>query len=384
MSQPQCLSPSRIPASPPPIAPVPSTTNRPLWSVMIPTYNCLSFLQGTLESVLAQDPGPEHMQIAVIDDCSTDGDVAALVRTVGKNRVEYFQQPSNQGSLRNFETCLNRSLGHWVHILHGDDRVVSGFYEEIGQLFTHYPEAGAAFTNTADILGEEEKLIVKAPHAPKAGLLPNFLLDIAQQQMLVTPSIVVKRSVYEKLGGFYGFLYGEDWEMWARISAHFPIAYSPKCLAHYRFSSFGSLTHYNLRSGRNLLDVIKLIEVIQGYLPTRHRKTLKKAALRNYALYCGSIAHSLYPIDPAFGFSSSQGRLGDEPGYQGYLFGVETVSPGYAALQADRKVKVAALAFNVHGAGTGSLSKFEFISAPARFNPIRSSDIGGSTILASL
>ena len=309
MSLLQYPSTSRIPAYPPPIAPVVSTEKRPLWSVMIPTYNCLPYLQQALESVLAQDPGPELMQIAVIDDCSTDGDVAALVQVVGKNRVEYYQQPTNQGSLRNFETCLNRSQGYRVHILHGDDRVESGFYEEIAHLFTQYPEAGAAFTNTADIVGDEEKLIVKTPYAAEPGLLPNFLFDIAQQQILVTPSIVVKRSVYEELGGFYGFLYGEDWEMWARIAAHFPIAYSPKCLAHYRFSSFGSLTHYNLRSGRNLLDVVKLIEVIQGYLPTRHRKALKKAALRNYALYCGSIAHSLYSTDPSSAFKQAKGAL---------------------------------------------------------------------------
>jgi len=31
--------------------------------------------------------------------------------------------------------------------------------------------------------------------------------------------MVVKREVYEKLGGFYGVEYGEDWEMWVRIAA---------------------------------------------------------------------------------------------------------------------------------------------------------------------
>ncbi|WP_214607065.1 glycosyltransferase [Hymenobacter arizonensis] len=276
---------------------------------MIPSYNCLPYLRQAMESVLAQDPGPEYMQIAVIDDCSTDGDVSALVQAVGKNRIEYFQQPSNQGSLRNFETCLNRAVGHWVHILHGDDRVVNGFYKEIELLFTRYPEAGAAFTNTADIMGDDEQLAMKPPHALNAGILPNFLFDIAQQQMLVTPSIVVKRSVYEKLGGFYGFLYGEDWEMWARIAANFPIAYTPKCLAHYRFSTFGSLTHFNLRNGRNVQDFIKLIEVIHSYLPQSRRKSIRKAAFRNYALYCGSIAHSLYAINPSAAFVQAKGAL---------------------------------------------------------------------------
>ena len=44
----------------------------PLWSVMIPTFHCARFLRQTLESVLSQDPGPDVMQIEVVDDCSNN------------------------------------------------------------------------------------------------------------------------------------------------------------------------------------------------------------------------------------------------------------------------------------------------------------------------
>ncbi len=48
----------RIPQHPPEIKSVPDHMKRPLWSVMIPAYNCSNYLIENLESVLLQDPGP--------------------------------------------------------------------------------------------------------------------------------------------------------------------------------------------------------------------------------------------------------------------------------------------------------------------------------------
>ena len=57
---------------------------RPLWSVIIPTYNCAEFLKQTLQSVLVQDPGEEVMEIIVIDDHSTKDDPEAVVKEFGQ------------------------------------------------------------------------------------------------------------------------------------------------------------------------------------------------------------------------------------------------------------------------------------------------------------
>ncbi len=54
------------------LAPVSEGGQRPLWSVVVPTFHFARFLHQTLESVLSQDPGPDVMQIEVIDDCSNN------------------------------------------------------------------------------------------------------------------------------------------------------------------------------------------------------------------------------------------------------------------------------------------------------------------------
>ena len=116
----------------PKIAPITQSDLRPFWSVMIPTYNCAEYLGQTLQSVLAQGLGPDLMHIEVVDDCSNKDDPEAVVNAVGRGRVEFHRKPKNAGAIANFNTCLERSRGRYVHILHGDDTVLNGYYECIG------------------------------------------------------------------------------------------------------------------------------------------------------------------------------------------------------------------------------------------------------------
>lgn len=292
----------RIPNFPPVIAPVAKGINRPLWSVMIPTYNCISFLRETLQSILVQDLGKAIMQIEVVDDCSTDGDVAALVQAIGKGRINYFRQEQNKGSLRNFETCLNRSKGQLIHLLHGDDFVYPGFYQEINSLFINYPKAGAAFTNFS-IIRPENSLIYINAFPNQSGILHDFLIKISCGQLLQPPAMVIKRSVYETLGSFYAVQYGEDWEMWARVASHFPVAYSPKFLAAYRYMNNGGISQQSYLTGQNIWDMIKVFNIIETYLPIDERTRLKKIRLKLFSNYLSQSAHAVFGVNRNLAFN---------------------------------------------------------------------------------
>jgi Glycosyltransferases involved in cell wall biogenesis len=302
---------SRIPTSPPVIEPVAAGVYRPLWSVVIPTYNCIGWLRQTLESVLAQDPGPEKMQIEVIDDCSTDGDVGALVQELGKGRVAFYRQEVNRGSLRNFETALKRSRGYLVHLLHGDDLVLKGYYREMEKLFSLFPQAGAAFSRYAYI--DDQNNITPPGDAllNEPGIIEDFLYQIAQKQMLQACAMVVKRHVYEHLGSFYAVHYGEDWEMWARIAAHYPVAYSPVSLALYRGGQghASSITSNFLKTGQNIRDIQKVIDIMQGYLPKEKRKLLKRMAFRNFSRHYAKASNRIYYHNPRAALVQAKGAL---------------------------------------------------------------------------
>lgn len=85
----------------------------------------------------------------------------------------------------------------------------------------------------------------------------------------MTPSIVVRRSVYEQLGGFdlRFSCCGEDWEMWVRIATQYPIYYEVQPLALYRVKRPGSLTENSVQTNKLVRDMRLATEIIESYLP---------------------------------------------------------------------------------------------------------------------
>jgi len=257
--------------SAPPIAAASVDGPRPLWSVMIPTYNCADFLRLALSSVLAQDPGSDRMQIEVIDDASTRDDPESVARELGSGRVGFYRQPTNMGHVSNFNTCIRRARGQLVHILHGDDMALAGFYETMERPFQEAAEIGAAFCRDVRIDAAGDTITTADALAPTSGVLPNWLETIAKGQCLQPPAMVVRRSVYETLGGFDRRIscYGEDWEMWVRIASRYPVWYIPRPLAAYRVHG-SSLTAVGTRTGAHARDYRRVIDINRAHLPPQH------------------------------------------------------------------------------------------------------------------
>jgi Glycosyl transferase family 2 len=249
-----------------PIGPAPDGPERPLWSVMIPTYDGAARLATALESVLAQDPGPATMQIEVVDDHSPSAEAERLVARLGGGRVGFHRQPRNRGHVGNFNTCIERARGRLVHILHDDDHVLPGFYERLGAGLAAAPEAGAAFCRHIYADHDGHWLSLSGIERREPGLLDDWLTKIASGQRLVTPSVVVRREVYERLGGYDDRIRfaGEDWEMWVRIAAHHPVWFEPEPLAVYQIKRPGSLTQ--VAEGGIVREMRHATEIVESYL----------------------------------------------------------------------------------------------------------------------
>ena len=287
------MAQERIPRAPLRVDPLAKSTLRPRWSVMIPVYNCNEFLAQTLQSVLAQARDRHDMQIEVVDDASTEPDTEALVRKYGQGRVSYYRQQENVGSLRNFHTCLQRARGEYIHLLHGDDRIRPGFYDAFDELFASNPGLGAAFCRYAYIDAVGKVLYHHEQEQSHRGELPNFVERLGERQRIQYVSMVVKREVYEKLGSFYGVEYGEDWEMWMRIAAHYSIGYIPEVLAEYR-KHFLSISGRSVLTGGNVRDLKFVMDRITPYLPEAKRKHILRNSRKFYGRYALRTANEIW------------------------------------------------------------------------------------------
>lgn len=267
------------------VKPIPNEYKRPLWSVLIPTFNCAEYLKETICSVLDQGIDEDLMEIIVVDDHSTKDNPEEIVSKFGKGRVKFIRQEVNVGKVKNYETGIKESRGYFIHQLHGDDKVRPGFYKELEILFNLYANIGAAFSRSfyideksrwiglTDIIQEEE------------GIVCNISELLYVQQIIQTPSIVVKREVYEKIGFFDRRLdCFEDWEMWNRISKKYQIATTSKVLAEYRVHKKNA-TYITFKNGSALKTQKFVFSIIDKYAEDDIKSNFKEFRNQNLANY---------------------------------------------------------------------------------------------------
>jgi len=199
------------------------------------------------------------MEIEVVDDCSTEDDPETVVREVGKGRVGFHRKSRNEGVTANFNTCVQRSSGELVHILHGDDYVLPGFYRAIEDLAELHPTASFLHARAlvVDEAGNPEGASPPIENLEKPG---NEVAPFFYSNPFRTAGVVIRRAFYERHGGFnLKFVHVADWEMWVRAILLGTGVCSNETLAIYR-SFAGNDTARLVRTGTNLIDCLRLAD----------------------------------------------------------------------------------------------------------------------------
>lgn len=241
--------------------PVASPGTRPFWSVMVPTYNPPAhYLEMALQSVLHQDLGADHMQIEVVDDCSSSTDVEHMVKSISKGRIAFSKTSENLGLAGCWNQAIERARGTYIHILHQDDYVLPGFYGKLSSSIKAHPEAGLFAVRSFFV--DEQGIIFEVSQRLKE--LENGGRDITcffYGTPIQCSGVVVKRDVYETHGAFRMDLnFTLDCEMWGRAISLAGGVVLPDVLSCYRFYP-GNQTKRLQRMGEALRDIGRLNQI---------------------------------------------------------------------------------------------------------------------------
>ena len=269
---------------PPRIPALESAADRPLFSVMIPVYEPGPYLLETLASILSQDLGTDAMQIAVLDDASPRVDVNSLIASSPwAKRVTVFRNERNLGLAGNWNEGIRQARGRYVHLLHQDDLVSPGFYARINSGFDASSDVGMAFTRYRFIDAQGAETKRSDLERRKAGIVNNWLLRITERYRVHCPAAVVRRSVYESLGGFRSDLsYALDWEMWVRIAARYSVWFEPEPLASYRQHPDNASARLESQKATHT-DELHAMEIFANHIAARSRASLMNRAYARFA-----------------------------------------------------------------------------------------------------
>jgi GT2 family glycosyltransferase len=203
----------------------------PSVSIITPAFQAHDFLADAVRSVLAQTFG--DFELLVVDDGSTDqtADIAQSFATIDA-RIRLIRQ-SNGGTSSARNTALAHARAPLFALLDSDDVWMPDYLEEQVRLVRSWPSAGIVSANAINLGG----MLDGTPLRPIQGEVQRLTLqDLIEFEESVTIMAVIRREVYERIGGFDTSLRSsEDYDYWIRsAAAGFDVLFNPKPLAFYR------------------------------------------------------------------------------------------------------------------------------------------------------
>ena len=205
-------------------------------SVVIPLYNHAAFLRAAVESVLRQSRPPE--EIIVIDDGSTDRSPQIAESLARAHPSIRFWSRENRGAHATINEGVRASTGSLVAILNSDDLF---HRERIARALAAFEiePAAAAFASGLSFIDGRGASIGNAwfdealAFHRKTGDLGVSLVNA--NFVMTTSNLVVRRGLFDALGGFADFRYAHDLDFLLRaVAAKKRILIAPRPLVSYR------------------------------------------------------------------------------------------------------------------------------------------------------
>jgi len=194
-----------------------------LISIIIPTYNRLGKVNRAIDSVLRQSY--QNFELIIVNDGSTDATDEWLVR-YNDPRLLFFRI-KNGGVARARNFGVSKAKADWLCFLDSDD--VWHRHKLSEQLRFHDKNRDYLISQTDDIWIRNSKRVNKMKkHEIREGYIFKDSLKLC---LVCCSSVMIHKKLFNDLGGFDENLETcEDYDLWLRILANYPIGFIKKKL----------------------------------------------------------------------------------------------------------------------------------------------------------
>lgn len=183
--------------------PVDSNVQKPLVSVIIPTYNRPEYLKEAIKSAVQQKY--RNIEIIVSDNCSTKSP-QAIVESFQDSRIRFWRNATNLGMFANTMNALKMARGKYVACLYDDDMWNEDFLEKLVPPLEANPDLALAFCDQ-HIIDSEGKIDYPATEQCtriykrdqlKEGIYSSFLeIGLIQKAISTTSAAVIRKEVVD-------------------------------------------------------------------------------------------------------------------------------------------------------------------------------------------
>lgn len=210
----------------------------PLLSVIVPAYNCVKFVDKTIESLFDQDY--DNIEIIVVNDGSTDSSLSVL-QCYGDKIVLVDQVNQGVAAARNAGIALAK--GDFISFCDSDDIwSVAKASSQINYLLAN-PDVDMVYSDWLVWEPDENGCFIVPDWFNSVNKTLDFNISDAQyiyhnlllDCLCLTSTVMFKRTIFAKLGMFDTELKcGEDYDYWLRASRLTKIGKLKKQLVLYR------------------------------------------------------------------------------------------------------------------------------------------------------
>lgn len=199
-----------------------TSTRKPFFSVIIPTYNRLPYLKLALNSVLRQDF--QNFEVIIVDDGSTDDTLVwtqELRQTEPRLRILY---QSNQGVSTARNTGIQAAIAPWIALLDSDDQWIP---EKLSICHDFILRQSHPILHSDEAWLRDHHVVKQNLKRPSGDAFAECV-----KQCCIGPSTsVIHRSVFAHVGYFRCDLpVCEDYDFWLRATSHFMVTHIPLAL----------------------------------------------------------------------------------------------------------------------------------------------------------